>query len=238
MMAITKNDEKIHLFEASGLGKAPFQLVGFYSIPSASLAEQNPQAYHNELALMPKGISCGTCCYCGTSLKNNFIVRSADDKTFVVGCDCVEKIGDKGLINAIKLLKRQQRIEEKQRRLDEQNKELSRRYAERDANERAANNGFTVAELKEQQHRQYIEQVVEIVAPITNVLHRSYGDFAAQMCEHLNKGALDVITPNMQRIILEIVSKSFGRKNSAQYNEAYDEMSMLFEQARSLKTPN
>jgi hypothetical protein len=43
----------------------------------------------------------GTCDYCGNAIRYCFGVRSADSKTFVVGCDCVEKIGDSGLVRQI-----------------------------------------------------------------------------------------------------------------------------------------
>jgi hypothetical protein len=62
----------IHIFEAAGLGKAPFTYVGYY-------------------------VKSGSCDYCGTAIINNFSVQSSDNKIFKVGCDCIEKSGDSGL---------------------------------------------------------------------------------------------------------------------------------------------
>lgn len=93
---------EVHCFEKSGLGVAPFRCVGFASIPSTSLAEQNPTAYNNALAQLPKGIGCGSCAYCGTAIMHNFIVQSSDGQRFVVGSDCVAKTGDAGLIKEVR----------------------------------------------------------------------------------------------------------------------------------------
>lgn len=92
----------VHCFEKAGLGVAPFRCVGFAAIPSPSLAEQNVAAYNNALADLPKGVGCGSCAYCGTAILNNFIIESSDDQRFVVGCDCVAKTGDAGLIKEVR----------------------------------------------------------------------------------------------------------------------------------------
>ena len=67
----------MHIFEAAGLGKAPYTLIG-----QATGGTQ--------------------CDYCGTHLIHQFHLKSADGKTFVVGCDCVEKTGDRVLIGKVR----------------------------------------------------------------------------------------------------------------------------------------
>lgn len=99
---MTTETAPIHCFEKAGLGKARFQCVGLYSIPSPSLAEKNPDAYNNALAMMPRGLGCGSCAFCGTAIMHNFIIESADGKRFVVGSDCVARTGDAGLIKEVK----------------------------------------------------------------------------------------------------------------------------------------
>lgn len=116
----------IHCFEKAGLGLARFQCVGLYSIPSASMAEKNPQAYNNALAEMPKGLGCGSCAYCGTAIMHNFIIESSDGKRFVVGSDCVGRTGDAGLIKEVK----RERI-----RIAKEQRDIKRRMK---ADERAA----------------------------------------------------------------------------------------------------
>jgi len=78
-----------HKFEVAGLGKAPFRFVGvsekvFQACPGAPVKPG------------------GTCDYCGAGIRDCFHVRSADGKEFVVGCDCINKVGDAGLIKAYK----------------------------------------------------------------------------------------------------------------------------------------
>ena len=74
----------VHVFEAAGLGKAPFRFVGIY--------EAKYQACPG--APVQPGASCD---YCGASLLNVCLIRSADGREFRVGCDCVTKTGDHGL---------------------------------------------------------------------------------------------------------------------------------------------
>lgn len=87
----------VHCFEKAGLGKAPFRFVGVVELPSPSLAAQNPEAYNAALRMIPRGVGCGTCCYCGQAIMVNCIVKSADGKRFAVGSDCIAKVGGAGL---------------------------------------------------------------------------------------------------------------------------------------------
>ena len=77
-----------HAFEIAGLGLAPFRFVG---------ASQNVITY-------PDGTqqAGGTCAYCSTGIRLECRVVSADNKKFVVGCNCIEKVGDRGLLKAYK----------------------------------------------------------------------------------------------------------------------------------------
>ena len=79
----------VHKFEEAGLGKAPFRLVGHYT--------KIYQACH-DAPIQP-----GACCdYCGTGIMDVYLIRSADGKEFEVGCECVKKTGDKGLVDTVK----------------------------------------------------------------------------------------------------------------------------------------
>jgi hypothetical protein len=92
-----KETSTIHRFELAGLGKGPFQFTGtvtekvFVACPGA----------------MPKAGS--SCDYCGTGIRYEFWVTSADGKTFKVGCDCIHKTGDRGLIQQIAKAERELR---------------------------------------------------------------------------------------------------------------------------------
>lgn len=77
-----------HAFELAGLGLAPFRFVG---------ASENVITY-------PDGTqkAGGSCDYCGTGIRTECWVKSSDGKQFKVGCNCIEKVGDKGLMQAYK----------------------------------------------------------------------------------------------------------------------------------------
>jgi len=87
----TENEAQVgmHCFEAAGLGKAPFRFAGFY--------------VSTYVACQGAPVQPGTTCdYCGAALMNVCAVKSADGKRFKVGCDCVRKVGDGGLMKAYK----------------------------------------------------------------------------------------------------------------------------------------
>lgn len=79
-------DVKIHKFEKAGLGRAPFRFVGF--------EHKTYQAAHGA----PVQIG-GSCDYCGTGISGFCWILSSDGKRFKVGDTCVEKTGDRGLVN-------------------------------------------------------------------------------------------------------------------------------------------
>jgi hypothetical protein len=66
----------MHPFEKSGLGTAPFRCVG---------------VQENVYVVGGHAQAGGSCDYCGTGIRWEFLIRSADNRTFKVGCDCVEK---------------------------------------------------------------------------------------------------------------------------------------------------
>jgi hypothetical protein len=66
----------IHIFQAAGLGQAPFRLT----------------------TVTAEG---GACQFCGTGIIFRFYLRGVDGRTFHVGSDCVMKTGDAGLIRVV-----------------------------------------------------------------------------------------------------------------------------------------
>jgi hypothetical protein len=87
---------KIHCFEAAGLGKAPFRYTGMVYQDMA----------YGQRKVNIGGVECltkpgGSCAYCGTYIVNMFNVESADGNRFHVGCECIRKTGDAGLIQKV-----------------------------------------------------------------------------------------------------------------------------------------
>lgn len=86
---LAANETKtVHKFELAGLGKAPFRFIG---------VEEKVYIAYSGAPAQPAG----TCDYCGMGIKYVFRCESADKKVFGVGCDCIQKHGDRGLIKLI-----------------------------------------------------------------------------------------------------------------------------------------
>lgn len=101
MKMIDANDQiaagtVIHRFETAGLGKAPFRFTG--------MNVNTYQAYQGAPAKP------GGCCdFCGNSIMYEFFIKSADGKSFKVGSDCINKVGDNGLCLSVNRIVREQK---------------------------------------------------------------------------------------------------------------------------------
>jgi len=67
----------VHAFTESGLGKAPFTLVGMRE-NAFSIGDGNTKAG-------------GSRDHCGTGIRWEFVVRSSDGKTSTVGSSCIRR---------------------------------------------------------------------------------------------------------------------------------------------------
>ena len=66
-------------------------IIGFFSIPPPSLAEQNPTAYNNAISNLPLGA--GSCSHCGRGLVHHVVIRDESGIQRFIGTDCAAKIG-------------------------------------------------------------------------------------------------------------------------------------------------
>ncbi len=226
--------KKIHQFELQGLGQAPFALVGFYQMPSPSMAEANPMAYQSQLQAMPKGVACGSCHYCSTPLTNNFIIQSSDNKLSVVGCDCVKKVGDRGLVDAVKAMQAQSRREKKQA-------EREALYESKMAEQRKQNGGLTNAEMAEQAQKARDDafeegkhEIRDTLRDFGRAMNSTKGDFAYRANMLLRDVNFNEISPNMGNIIVEITAKVItgARKGSKAYKAKHAELKPVMDAAR------
>lgn len=144
----------VHVFERAGLGRAPFRFERF--------EVSKYQACHG--APIQPGTSCD---YCGTGIMNVFWIRSADAKEFKVGCDCVHKTGDAGLVKAVRDEERRQARAKSTAKRDEQ-------AAKRAAETRRKNDEERAAFLAKH----------EGLADDLKVEHRIIADIAARFAEY------------------------------------------------------
>lgn len=66
-------------------------VIGFFSLPSAALAEANPSAYNAAMAGAPVGA--GTCANCGNGIRHHVVCRLEDGRTVFIGTDCAARVG-------------------------------------------------------------------------------------------------------------------------------------------------
>lgn len=230
-----ENNISIHLFENAGLGKAPFRCVSFIQLPSVSLAEHNPSGYNNAMnnaTQIAKGynIKLGSCDYCGMALMNHFVIKSADKKFFTVGCECVRKTNDSGLRDKVKLLQRQKAKAEREKKRQEKHKIAMAEREAKEEQERIKNGGLTNYELNQihqkaidfdkflsvQPYNEFIYPVLEEKAEYSGFCDSILHDLkAGKKISDLPQRALDIIS--------DIYAKSYGRRNSKKYNDAYDD---------------
>ena len=75
------------------MGKAPFRCVGVTTkIGPIKIGSSGGC----EMWVGSPGQAMGVCAYCGQGIADCFEIRSSDGKSFVVGCDCVARVGDEG----------------------------------------------------------------------------------------------------------------------------------------------
>lgn len=67
------------------------QVIGFFSIPAAYLAEHNPEAYNAAIRALPAGAGC--CSQCGMGITHHIVIRDEDGQKRFIGSDCAKKIG-------------------------------------------------------------------------------------------------------------------------------------------------
>lgn len=220
-----KMKEGTHIFERDDLGKAPFKVVGIWTMPSRSLMEHNPEAWNNAIRSAPCAV--GSCAYCWTALSIHYIIRDAKGKQFAVGSECVRKTGDAGLVKAATVLKNKRAREISAEKREK--KRVAKLQAERDKN-----GGLTNYELQEKKWEdekkaklEALKPFIKILSPYANRIKDGKGGFCDSIASSLRQGKLP--RGKGLGITIDILSKQSGRRNSKAYNEEYDSLATLFE---------
>ena len=205
------------------MGEAPYRFLGVWSAPSASLAEQNPNAYNNAMASRPACCRL-TCDHCGAPIMNHYIIRDMKGNKFSVGSSCIDKIDDVENTSKVDAARKAHEKKLRQARAEKKREdERTAREAELQA-QRDRNNGLTDWELNQQQqrtaHEAELEAKREKLAYFINALDEG-NNFEGELRDNLMSGHLPY--GRGQTIMLEIIAKKAGRKNSKAYNVKYDE---------------
>lgn len=220
--------EKLHPFEAAGMGSGPFTWIGSYSFPSPSLAELHPAAYQSALSAMPRDLinGCGTCANCGKAINNIEIVQNSEGRRYGVGCDCVMKTDDPSLSDKAKIA--QKLMERSKRRALTDAKRVANRakWLSSVCNDRGETNEQRIAREAEEltaKRESRISIAVEkwgFMLPILDY-HQGSG-FCTSIADGIRNhgsepsgGAIEILS--------DIYGRQYGRRNSKAYNSAREE---------------
>ena len=142
------------------------RVIGFFSLPSPSLAETNPTAYNNAMLAAPK--LAGTCAHCGTGIRHHVIVE-IDSARHFIGSDCALRIGSPAVARCVKAHMTSEEIAAKDAKAEQERAVYAARQAEYETklNERAA-------------------KLADIIDP----LEQSQNDFYRSLAAQLKRGSL------------------------------------------------
>lgn len=180
------------------------RIIGFFSIPSPSLAEHNPQAYAEAMREIPA--NAGTCSHCGTGIVHHVVIVDDTGKTRFIGTTCAEKVG----------------CDPEQIRYHMTDEEKAKRDAER-AQRRE------VAEIRYQERmaekRMLIVKRREVVGDIVDMLNRLGEDFYSSLATQLEERPLS----QRQAFFVAKATSSTGRRNkkNAEAWDAIEEKCMM-----------
>lgn len=167
------------------------QVVGFFSLPSASLAEHNPDAYNNAMADAPQGA--GTCWNCGMGIRHHVVVKTEDGQTHFIGSDCAQRIGDESVRACVA------------------NRLTSTQLYERKAKHDASRAEFYAFEARS---AEMIAQRTERFSDVLAALKLQGTSFHLSLAEQLVRGSLSYKQSNY------VLKAVFGRENKRN-SEAY-----------------
>lgn len=183
-------------------------VVGFFSLPTPSLAEHNPAAYAAAMSEVPAGA--GSCSHCGTGILHHVIVADASGKQSFIGTTCALKIGSEPVRRCVR------------------ERKTSAQLAAEDAAREARNEATRKAEAELAARR---ARVAAKVKGIAAKLADGRNGFRDSIARELNNGILP--TGRAMNITLDILSSQEGRRNSKAYSAAWERYESLFASAES-----
>ena len=169
------------------------------------------------------------CEHCGTSLKNRYFIKSSDGKVSVVGVDCLNKTGDRGLIESVKAEKRKKKEKDRLSNIENKIEERKKRDIEKfgKTREEILDEIKTELDLITKESQETVENFSFYHEMIKS-------NFGASMASIMMKS--ESLSENMKRSLLDMMSKiasGGARKNSVKYKEgksiAEDKLNDLYE---------
>jgi hypothetical protein len=214
------------------LAQAPFKLVAVFTIPTPG---DNVDAYNNAKreyieTVRALGVSGGSCDVCGNCLLNNFVLEGVDGKRFVVGCDCVAKMGQGEVVTQVEMAKRKHERKLRRARSDAKHAARMAQYELTLQAERERNGGMTDYEMQEAARRD-AARAKEQAAGQQNgwlidalIAGGSTSEFVRAMIDKLRTQSLDShnFSDRMLEILGDIYAKGArGKERQERRNEFF-----------------
>jgi uncharacterized protein (DUF3820 family) len=221
------------------------KIIGFYSLPSPHMAEVNPTSYSLALAAAPA--NAGYCSHCGRGIMHHVIIRDENGVVRNIGMDCAGKVG----FDADQVRDRltDEQIAERKRRLEATDwsvfqfgKYQGRAVRDVFVEDPGYVDWFADSFVQDEGRLRTQALCKELVAPMhaaakaarvskCEAIIAAFGedtvracaedeDFAGSVCRDLL--ANHEPSDRAIRILIEIVAKFSGRRNSKAYNAAYE----------------
>jgi len=218
------------------------RIIGYFSMPSASLAEANPDAYNNAWKNASHGT--GTCANCGMGILHHIVVMTPDGKKHFLGQDCAEKIGDSSMRVAVRSGLTSEQVEKNKAIREEKIlKEQETTKALVVVQNERINKWFWVVEAlvgcrktwqtSQPDYTGYFGVVTQgnqrfFYKQDSMGLITAYGNtFIESIVASLISG--QKISERASQIVCEILAKTHGRMGSKNYNLAFDDYSSRLE---------
>lgn len=229
MPATKDKKEAYHAWEARTGYKAPYRYCCIISIPGNHIQGLIRQSLDAIVAQEAQafGVRLGSCYVCGNGIMNNHVIRDAEGRHFVIGCDCAGKLGSEMLTAAQKAEKLRQKAIKAKKAEERRIARDKAREVELDA-QRELNGGPTdfevkqieEAELRESRRLRYTEENQWLI----DVLVRwKTSNFCQDMARSLETNALVNQFPRAIEVMRDIYGKTHGRRCSKAYKAAVSE---------------
>jgi hypothetical protein len=228
-MTTTTKTILTHKWQENGIGFAPFRVVGLISLPPSSLAEDNNYAYQSMMHAAHQqanefGVVLGSCQVCSNGIMNNYVVRDANGKKFVVGCDCVAKTDDSKMEDEVKVINRKVKAELRQAAWGEKMAKISQKANNEAERQRSVNGGLTDAEIAKAAADAKAAANAAQFDWLLSVLDGNGSEFAFSIADEIRRGRNpSAFSDRCLSIIADIYCKSFGRSGSKANVKASEE---------------
>ena len=204
----------------------PYQYVGFWAFPSHALREHNPMAAQCQLVSMPKNVvnGCGTCAHCGRAISHVYLVKSATGKVYGVGCDCIDRTGDKSLGDAVAVAAARLAKEQRREKRDIARQVRHNAWLATVCNDRGETNQQRLDRESAEKKAAELARVSSAISKwgwLIEVLRDGKGGFRDSVANGLAAGYPP--SPRAWEICADIYAKTKGRNGSKAYADAIAE---------------